>query len=1183
MLKPVIGRTPRESRLAAFAFAIAIFLPAAMPGQTFFGSIVGTITDPTHASLPAAKVTVTNTGTNEVRSTSTSNSGDYQFQNLVPGAYRLSVEKEGFTRMVRDNIQVSVQSEIRLDGTLGVGQSTQTVEVTAAPPTLDTETAAVSTAVDSKTVEGLSLNGRNVMNLIALTNAVVPNAAAMGSVNGNTNGGSSTNFGQLGAYQIGGGQSNQSATLLDGAPVNIAQTNATSLVPTQDAVQEFRVVSNNVDAQFGRFAGGVVNLTTKSGTNAFHGGADEFLRNNKLNANTFFNNRSGLPRPEWTQNQYGANVGGPVKKDKLFFFGSWEQFNLAVQNPNVLTVPTDAMRSGDFSAAGIPAIYDPATVCGVPGNNGGCPVVNGTVQYLRQAFPGNKIPASRLDKYAQYIQNGYNSPNGPGLLNNYSVNQPAAGTQRQYNGRGDYQLSDKQRVYARYTYWNVNQDASHPFQAPARTTDVGSAFKFQTHQAVVGDTYLLSPTMVLGTRASFLRNTNCSVPGDANVDLSNFGPGYVALLNSGQIDGPVAPGTSIQGYGQGLDGFAIQCGRNNLYTVSADLTKTMGRHTLKVGGESRAIQVNKFQANAAGSFTYNNGFTSQNPLAAGSTGYGYASFLLGLPASGSTKTSQVTANTQHYSALYVMDTFQVNRKLTLTGGLRWDAPTSFTERYDRIGIFLPTAPSPVAKAAGLPLVGSVGYVNSAADPYRSVYAPHYKLFAPRVGLAYRFSPSMVARLGYAIAYTPNDYNLPNNNSVNGATTTYVASLNGGITPANTASNPYPTGVIPSPGRNASAVQALTLGQTIQLPLQTVRFPYVQQWNATLGRDLGHGMVLEASYAGLKGTHLAIAGNNNINQLPDQYDSLGQALLNQVPNPFAGLVTIGSLANATINAGQLLRPFAQFQNVGVEGTNIGDSSYHSLQTHFQKNFSRGDMVMVNYTWSKLMSDIGSPAIPGFAISGSTNYVQDWSNIAANKALDPNNAAQRIVVAYVYELPFGKGRSFLSNTNSVISSIITGWGLNGVTTIQSGQPLAVTYGGTNILSSNFGTGTIRPNVVAGCDLSLPGSFQDRFNAGKWFNTACFTAPSSFGFGNEAAVDPKLRGQGITNFDLALSRRFTFHERFNVMFRAESFNLANKVRFANPGTTMGTATFGTFVAGGTGQANTPRLIQLALRLTF
>ena len=1132
--------------------------------------------------MPAAKVRLTNTATNDERTVSTSNSGDYQFLNLVPGTYRISVEKEGFSRIVRPNIEVPVQAEVRIDGTLAVGMSTQTIEVASVAPPLDTESAAVSTVVNSKTIDSLPLNGRNVLNLIALTNGVVPQSAAMGSPSGNSNGGSATIFGNIMNFQIGGGQNNQSAVFLDGAPLNISQSNSTALVPTQDAVQEFRVVSNNAGAEFGKFAGGVVNLTTKSGSNAFHGGVYEFFRNRVLNANAFFNNLSGLERPKWNQDQYGANLGGPIRKNRAFFFFGWENFGYNIEVPSLNSVPTQPMRTGDFSEPGVPTIYDPNTVCGFYGN-AGCPIVNGSPVYTRQPFPENKIPATRISPYALFVEDAFPLPNGPGLANNYVRNQPAGGPEHQYNGRSDWNLSEKHRWYARYTYWNVYQRPSAPFPPPARQGDVGSRFEWQTHQAVIGENYLLSPTTIVSVRASFLRNTNSSIPGDFPVDLSKWGNGYVSLL--GQLDGPVEPQTNIQGFFGNLGGFGPQTGRNNVYALSAGVAKTLGRHTIKFGGETRDAQVNRFQLNPAGAFVYNNGFTSQNPLAPGNTGYGMASFLLGLAASGSTKVSLQTANASHYTGLFLTDTFQVSQKLTLTAGLRWDLPFAYTERYDRIGVFDPGATNPLAQATGLPLEGAVVYVKSSADPYRSVFNPHYKLFGPRLGLAYRFMPSTVVRLGYAIAYAPNDTNEPDTNTVNSATTTFVASLNGGITPYNTPADPYPTGLIPAAGRDPAKLLVTTQGQTITVPLPNIRYPYVQQWNFTIGRDLGHGMVAEASYAGLKGTHLAIAGSANLNQLPDQYDSMGQALLTQVHNPFFGKIAIGPLANAKVSAGQLLRPYPQYQNVLIPFWNVGNSTYNSLQTRSEKRFGEfGGALMVNYTWSKLLSNVGAASVIGtFAAPTGTNGIQDWNNIGSAKALDPNNAANRLVISYVYDLPIGKGRTLLGSARGVANALVSGWGVNGVTTIQSGFPLSISYGGNNILSSTFGAGTIRPNVIAGCRKSLPGSALDRFNGGKWFNTACFTAPSVFGFGDEPGYDPELRGQGIINFDLGLRRNFTVRERYTIQFRAEAFNLANYTRFANPGTVMGTSTFGVITAGGSSQQNQPRLIQLAMRINF
>jgi len=241
-------------------------------------------------------------------------------------------------------------------------------------------------------------------------------------------------------------------------------------------------------------------------------------------------------------------------------------------------------------------------------------------------------------------------------------------------------------------------------------------------------------------------------------------------------------------------------------------------------------------------------------------------------------------------------------------------------------------------------------------------------------------------------------------------------------------------------------------------------------------------------------------------------------------------------------------------------------------------------MANYTWSKLLSNVGTPSVIGtFAAPTGTNGIQDWNNIAAAKALDPNNVAHRLVVSYVYDIPIGTGRALFGNASGSVNRLVSGWGVNGVTTVQTGFPLSISYGGNNILSSTFGAGTIRPNVIAGCQKSLPGSAVDRFNSGEWFNTACFTTPSAFGFGNEPGYDPELRGQGIVNFDLAVVRNFSFRERYKIQFRAEAFNLANNTRFANPGTVMGTSTFGTITGGGSSQQNQPRLIQLALRINF
>ncbi len=349
----------RVVRIVLLTAVSGLFGATHLPAQTFYGSIVGTVTDPSGASVPAAAVTLTNTGTSEHRMSETDARGVYQFVNLVPGVYRIDVEKTGFRRLSHPDVQVQVQAAVRIDAVLEVGEVTQTMEVIAQSPLLQTETTALSHVVEGRTVQEMPLNGRNVLNLVELVPGVVPQGSSTGNPMGNQAKGATTNPNGWGNYQVGGGMANQSGTYMDGAPLNVSYVNSVILVPTQDAIQEFRVATNNVSPEFGRFAGGIVNLATKSGTNQLHGVAYEFLRNRHLNANDFFSNRSNIARPAFSQNQYGANVGGPVIKDKTFFFFSWEGFKYRQGIPTVTTVPTAATRTGDFSAAGIPLIYDP--------------------------------------------------------------------------------------------------------------------------------------------------------------------------------------------------------------------------------------------------------------------------------------------------------------------------------------------------------------------------------------------------------------------------------------------------------------------------------------------------------------------------------------------------------------------------------------------------------------------------------------------------------------------------------------------------------------------------------------------------------------------------------------------------------------------------------------------------------
>src|SRR5260370_409626 len=486
--------------------ALGCLLTAATSfGQTFYGSVVGAVTDASAGAVPQANVTLTNLGTADRRTTQTDDAGSYQFVNLVPGQYKVEVEKTGFRRFAREPITVEVQSAVRIDIPMQVGDVSQVVEVTAQTPLLQTENASLGQVVESRKVLEMPLNGRNVFGLVALVPGVVP-----GGQSGTTPTG--TNPFAWGNYQIGGGQSNESASFIDGAPINASYVNLTALVPTQDAIQEFRVQTNNLGPEFGRFAGGAINLTTKSGTNGFHGSAYEFYRNPVLNANTFFNNKAGVARPAFTQNQYGANLGGPVLRDKTFFFFGWEGFRLRQGASYVYSVPTDAMRSGDFSdvrnaAGAVVPIFDPLTSCGRLGNPACAKDAGGNDIVTRQQFPGNGIPPSRIDPAAKVLSNLWARANGPGTqftnVNNYIANASVGGANDQYNARVDHTFSEKHRAFVRYTSCtNLNLPCC-PYKTKTCVDRCTEAFN--NNQAVIADTYSLTPTLIPDIRPSHMR------------------------------------------------------------------------------------------------------------------------------------------------------------------------------------------------------------------------------------------------------------------------------------------------------------------------------------------------------------------------------------------------------------------------------------------------------------------------------------------------------------------------------------------------------------------------------------------------------------------------------------------------------------------------------------------------------
>jgi Carboxypeptidase regulatory-like domain/TonB dependent receptor-like, beta-barrel len=1173
-----------------------IFLLSCAAGwsQNVYGTIAGTVTDASGAVIGAATVTLTNLETGAKRDISTDASGNYTFPNILPGRYRIEVEKSGFKKFGREPIVVQIESGLRVDIALEVGAINQTVEVTAEAPLLQPQTSSLGQVVEQRTVTELPLNGRNPLALVGLTAGVVPQGApsAGNSSMGNQVG---ANPFAAGDFQIGGGQAGQSQILIDGVPTNGAYLNVVTLIPTQDAVEEFKVQTNNLGPEYGRFAGGVINLSTKAGTNSFHGSLYEFLRNKVLNANDFFANAGGVPRPPFTQNQFGGNVGGPVLKDKLFFFSSYEGFRQ--RRGSILTawMPTAAERSGDFSqigstgASSVLPIFDATTSANCTSGVAAC----------RTAFTGNKIPANRIDPTAQALLNYFPLPNQVGNPSgNFAESFSTGGNIDQINERIDYSLSEKQRIFGRYSRSHVLSLPDSPFNQVCsdRCTEDTVA-----NQVVLGDTILFSPKTILDLHVGYTRYVYVRTPLSQGIDLSQFGPNWAALgpqmtythiptVCVSQISGDNRWGSGSwcsAGTGSGIGAY------DDTLSFQPVLSKIIGNHNLKFGGEYRMLRNNYYQSNQpAGLFNFNAGMTAGNPnngQPGATSGNGFASFLLGYgdPSGSNASEPAKTADQNLYGAIYAGDTWQVTRNLTLNLGLRVDLQGNWTERYDRIVVFNPGEASPLAGQVGMPnLKGAFDLVNSSNHSSRSAF-PSWNHISPRLGLSYQLGRNTVIRTGYGIFYLPVDGrwdDAPHNLFINSITNSWLPAQADGVTPKNPLSNPFPGGIAPPPGRNQDFINVQ--GNGLEAPLGGNAAPYVQQWNFDIQHQLPGNTLFDIAYAGSKGTHLPMH-NQDLNQLPPAFLPKNAAdvaaLTAQVPNPFYGTVQSGGVgANPTIKAGQLLLPFPQYDDVSMAEPDNRDSIYHSMQLKVQKRFAAGAQVLATYTVSKLIDNTNSEINWLEASPVSWNDSNSY-NLRGERSLDAFDVPQRLVLASVLDLPIGRGKKFLNNVNGFANALLGGWGVDTIITFQSGFPVIIS--GCPGALGNAGIPNAAPcsrPTRTGPSHLTSGSLDDRL--AHWFDTSVFTAgdPNVYNYGNDSRTEPNIRNDGVKNFDIGIFKNTKFGPdgRIGAEFRAELFNTFNRVQFNPPNTSCcGGSSFGQV----TSQYNLPRVVQFALRMTF
>ena len=1170
------GPVRNHCRRAGLAILLVICLLGAftarrVEAQMSYGSLVGTVTDTTGAIIAGAHVEVKNTATDISHAAITGARGSYSFVNLIPGDYSVTVTKQGFQSTTKRGIDVQIGGTVRANLALSVGNVSQTVTVTASQAALQTESASLGGVVEGRQIQEAPLNGRNVNNLLDFIPGVVPGGGTQGSTmanggSGNFQAGGQTQVIAYNNYQIGGGFSGQSIFYIDGMKQNIAENNVNPLVPTQDAVQEFRVSTNNVSAEFGGFNGGVVQISTKSGTNHFHGNAYEYFRNTSLDANDWFSNHEGLGKSPLHQNQYGANIGGPILRNKAFFFFSWEHESLISASPINATVPTTAELNGDFSNDP-QIIYNPET---------------------GQPFANNIIPQSMIDPTALKVLE-LETPNESRVrqtpyTTNFYASAPIEGYQNQYNARVDLSPDPNDSLFVRYTFWNPHNGPSDPFGTMTGAGRTGNT----TQEAEIGENHIFNANTIADLHLSYIENYNFQYPLSDGYDMGSISPQYGIIEKQSKNQEGLLPGLGIQGYGIGAELSQLYW-NNNVWGINGSLTKIEGRNTIKMGGAWRQLLWENYGNSQGLTMDASPYYTAAN-ASDSKDGNALASFLLGIPSSTSINSVGTWHAFMHTYALYVTDTWQATNKLTVNAGLRWSQPGAYSEENDLDSVLQPDAAvsiggmnaitNPVT-GNSVPLTGRLAFVNSSEYHSRREEALHWDLFAPRLGLAYGVTPTTVVRAGYGVSYLPAQITAdsPGASPINSANT--VINNTVGQKLLATVANPLPNGINLPSGRTQSGLD-IALGQYVNGRIPHQPYSYVQQWNLAIQHAIDSQSTITVAYAGSRGTHLVISqgftgSTYNLNQLPDQYDSLGSALLTQVANPFYGKLPAGTTFGApTIAQGYLLLPHPQYAGMNQVVPRKGDSTYNALQLSYLRHFRNDGIVRVAYTWGKLLSDTDNTS--SFQDGqGGLGVIQDFNNLKAEKSLSMQDVANNLVVSYGIDLPFGRGQNFLSGVNRGLNAVIGGWRVDGITIFRSGLPLTLQAAGNYL--NQFGSGAIRPNYVSGCDRRMHGSRHSTARAEEWFNTACFTQPGPYAFGNENRVDPALRADPEANWDMSFNKYFDLPKNVKFKFGTEFFDIFNHPQFALPNMSLSSPGFGQVGH----QSNLPRTVQFEGRIIF
>jgi Carboxypeptidase regulatory-like domain len=1150
-----------HARSCRFAWVLVLFLAASvLSGQTITASLGGAIKDPTGAVVPNATIHIVNAGTKVATVLTSGSMGQYLAPSLPPGTYDIRVEAAGFKSAQSDGLILDVTQAARLDITLEVGAVTETLEVHSITPLLQTADSSQGLVVDTRNVANLPLNSRITYNLVLLASGV------HGSVGSGYN---SVNI------SINGGRPGSNEILLDGIPSSPPEVNyvqSFTAFPPVDAVQEFKVQTTGYSAEFGHTGGGIINLIYKSGTNDLHGSLFEFLRNSVLDANNFFSNANGIALGSFKRNQFGGSAGGPVLlpkiyngRNKTFFFFDYEGLRQRSASPATYTVPTALQRIGDFSqtrnaAGALVVIYDPAST-----------VASGS-GFVRTPFSGNVIPANRIDKVAANVMKYYPLPNRPGDPNTGANNYSGTGTSPEdinsFDIKVDENRNDRNRFFVRYSHRNLIDTSSSIFPSDIRIADGGTHAPQISNNGAFDYTWTTSPTFLMDFRAGFGRTLLGYTPISAGFDPTTLGlPSSIAS----HANALMFPGFLPSGY-HSLGNYNPDYRHNAFETINGSInnTKVLRRHLLKFGFDDRVLLVNDRELSQAdGVFQFTKAITQgPNPNSATSTaGDGLASMLLGVGTGNMINAFKDVATKSNYYAWYIADDWKVTSRLTLNIGLRYDLQTPRTERYNRMNYFDPNVASPLAGPSGIPnLNGGLVFVGvNGQGP--SQFDLQTNNISPRFGFAFQPMKHMVIRGGYGIFYAPALTSAGGTVGNFGfrADTPYVGSQDG-LTPSGYISNPFPNGFVPPLGSSQGLLSSI--GTAIDAPLRATKTPYTENWNFNIQYELPGGILAEAGYVANRGLQLNESGEGtyNLNQLTPAQLTLGTKLQQSVANPFFGLITVGALAAKTVPLSMLLAQFPQYPQVYPLYLNGSTSNYQSLQIRGERRFSKGMSVLLTYTFSKLIDDYSI-----IANSGRNAAIQNIYDRHSERSVSPNDISQSLLLTSVYEIPIGRGRWLGKNWNHLTDALLGGWQVNGILTLQTGFPLALSTQNT----SDAGGAVLRPNTN-GQSAALSG--PDNQRVARYFNTSVFSQPAPFTFGNVGRTLPDVRGPGTHNLDFSAFKNFHIKERANVQFRAEFFNLTNTPTFGLPDQVLSDQTFGRITSAGS-----PRQVQFALKLLF